>query len=373
MYKLGLYIHIPFCARKCYYCDFASYPGMLDEADAYIDAVIKEAHLQKEYINKYTIDTVFIGGGTPSILSSAQIKKLICGLRNVLNIDADEFTVEANPETVNEEKIRAYNDTGINRISIGMQSHDNSVLEAIGRRHTFEDFQKAYELAQTHIGNVNVDTIFGLPGQSVENYRETIKRLIKLAPQHISCYSLKLEEGTKLYSTYSGADEETDRQMYHDAVKMLKAAGYVHYETSNFSLPGYECKHNLKYWNGSEYIGLGTAASSYDIHSRRTNNSDLHEYIESAAKGEIPIAEKIGLSLSDREQEYIMLHLRLSRGIRFKEYSYSFEKDFLNEYKQAVNDSVNEGLIRTDIDGIYPTIKGFDLQNSLILKFMKNM
>ncbi len=373
MNKLGLYVHIPFCARKCFYCDFTSYPDRLNETEAYIEAVIKEAHLQREYINKHIVDTVFIGGGTPSILSLWQIKKLINGLRDVINIDTDEFTIEVNPESVDEDLIRAYAENGINRISIGMQSHDNSVLDAIGRRHTYEDFLKAYELAQTHIGNVNVDTIFGLPSQSVENYRETINRLIKLAPQHISCYSLKLEEGTKLYSTFSGIEDETDRQMYHDAVKLLTAAGYRHYETSNFAQPGYECKHNLKYWNGSEYIGLGLSASSYDINSRRTNITKLNEYIEAITKGNIPFEEKTDLSLPDREQEYIMLHLRLADGISFEDYKISFEKDLMFVYKQSVISSLKDGLITRDNRGIYPTLKGFDLQNTLILKFMKNM
>ena len=346
---------------------------MIGEADAYIEALIKEAHLQKEYFNKHIVDTVFIGGGTPSILTSGQFEKIISGLRNVINIAAEEFSIEANPETIVEEKVKIYAKAGVNRISIGMQSHDNSVLEAIGRRHTYEDFLKAYNLAKNYIGNVNVDTIFGLPGQSVENYKETINRLIDLAPQHVSCYSLKLEEGTKLYSEYRGIEDDTDRQMYHYAVNLLTAAGYRHYETSNFAQPGYECKHNLKYWNGSEYIGLGIAASSYDINSRSTNTTGLHEYIEEIAKDKMPIMEKIDLSLNDREQEYIMLHQRLAVGISFEEFKKSFKKDFMIEYKQPVLSSMEEGLISVDNKGIYPTLKGFDLQNILILKFMKNM
>ncbi len=373
MDTLGLYIHIPFCARKCYYCDFTSYPDKLEEADTYIKAVLSEARIYEAYINKHIVNTVFIGGGTPSILSSAQINKLIYGLRNFINIDTEEFTIEANPETVDEDKIKSYADAGINRISLGLQSHDNKILKSIGRRHTFEDFIRAYKIAQKYIGNINVDTIFGLPGQTVENYSDTIKHLLELAPQHISCYSLKLEEGTKLYSAFSGADDETDRQMYHEAVETLTQIGYVHYETSNFALPGFECKHNLKYWKGGEYLGLGVAAGSYDLQSRHTNTARLSEYIDAAAKGVCPSAEVTELSLHEKEQEYIMLHLRLEDGISFENYSERFDEDFSTKYKDAVISALKEGLVTADSKGIYPTLKGFDLQNNLILKFMKNM
>ena len=373
MEKLGMYVHIPFCARKCFYCDFASYPGRLGDADDYIDAVIAEMQMHRAYLDGRIIDTVFIGGGTPSVLSSGQMTRLIVGLKENADIEPVEFTIEANPESVDEEKLKAYAQAGANRLSLGLQSHDDSILAAIGRRHTHADFLKAYELAQKYTGNVNADTIFGLPGQTPENYSVTIKKLTSLGPEHISCYSLKLEKGTRLHDTFGGAEEETDRRMYHEAAAALKSAGYMHYETSNFSKQGCECRHNLKYWNAEEYLGLGAAASSYDTKTRRTNTTDLDEYIRKVKENTLPTAQEEILSEEDREQEYIMLRLRLADGIEFNEYNQRFGADFLFEYMKAVESSLQQGLATADELGIYPTLKGFDLQNNLILKFMKNM
>ena len=266
-----------------------------------------------------------------------------------------------------------YKELGINRISLGLQSHDNDILAGIGRCHTYEDFLKAYELAAKYIGSINVDTIFGLPGQSAENYQETLRRVIELRPGHISCYALKLEEGTKLYKTFKGTDEEIDRQMYHDSVEELTRAGYMHYETSNFAKEDFECRHNLKYWEGKEYLGLGAAASSFNSTCRRTNTSDLSEYISMVNRNIRPTEFEYVLSEKDIEQEYIMLRLRLAKGINFSDYEKSFKKNFISEYYDAIIAAADAGLIVHEKDGILPTLKGFDLQNYLITEFMKKM
>lgn len=371
MKTLGLYIHIPFCLRKCHYCDFVSYPNRESDFDSYVATLIKEAQLYNEYIKQRRIDTVFIGGGTPSLLLSAQITRLIDGLKSFSGFYANEFSIEANPESVTQDKIQAYKDSGINRISFGLQTHNNNILDAIGRRHTYEEFLDAYKIASKYIKNFNIDIMFGLPGQSIEDFKDTIKRVVDLEPSHISCYALKLEEGTKLFNEYRGIDDDTDRKMYHLAVKTFDEAGYTHYETSNFAQQGYECRHNLKYWEGDEYLGLGVAASSYNGRKRWTNISDLDSYVQTIDTGNKPIEETATLTEMDKKQEYVMLRFRLSKGICLADYESTFGTNFLEEYKSALTTAEKAGLITVDKTSVKPTLKGFDLQNTLISEFMK--
>ena len=370
----GLYVHIPFCLRKCHYCDFVSYPNMENSIDEYIDALLTEAKLNDAFFSSRRIDTVFIGGGTPSLLSPSQIERLVCGLQSLPNFNPTEFTIESNPETITDTKLAAYANAGINRLSIGLQCHDNDILRAIGRGHTYQNFLTAYKLAANHFDNINVDTIFGLPNQTLESFRETLRQLIELSPTHISSYSLKLEQGTNLYSSFYGIDDETDREMYHTAIEMLSDTGYFHYETSNFSQQGFECKHNMKYWTGEEYLGLGVAAHSYYDGNTRTNNTDnLMQYIQMLSNGEKPTVNTITLSNADMLEDYIMLHLRLVEGIVFDDFYNKFNTSFQNEYADAITFAKDAGLITITDSSVHPTIKGFDLQNTLISEFMKKM
>jgi oxygen-independent coproporphyrinogen-3 oxidase len=374
MKPLGIYIHIPFCKRKCYYCDFVSFPDKDGLFDNYIDAVITEARLYSGYLKDRTPDTLFIGGGTPSVLSSGQIGRLLNGIKQACNHDFKEATIEANPETLSEEKLSAYSELGVNRLSIGLQTHDDEILRRIGRRHTYGSFLEIFDTAGKFFNNINIDTIFGLPGQTLENYTNTIKEIIRLSPKHVSSYSLNLEPGTKLAEIYSGADEETDRSMYHSAAQTLGRAGYVHYETSNFAKQGFECLHNLKYWLGEEYLGLGVAAHSYieDKAKIRFNNAiKLSEYLETINGSKKPIEQCCELSDKDELTEYLMLRLRLKQGISFDDFRRSFGKDFLITFSGPVDFSVENGLVVCDECGLYPTLKGFDLQNTLITEFMK--
>ena len=376
MKKLGLYIHIPFCKRKCAYCDFVSYPGMEHLFDRYIDAVIAEAWLYRDDLCGYSIDTVFIGGGTPSLLLPGQMERLLSGLKDICNWHAGEITAEANPETLDPEKITAYAQSGINRLSIGLQTHDNDILQRIGRRHTFEDFVNKYDTVKRSFANINVDTIFGLPGQSLSNFQTTMQLLIDFSVPHISVYSLKLEPGTALAESFDGIDEELDRQMYHSAVRLLEEAGYIHYETSNFAKPGKECRHNLKYWMNQEYLGLGIAAHSYvDFgYKERFNNTEcLEDYFRMISQGEKPVAGRNGLSDTDEQFEYIMLRLRLKQGIKYKDYDRRFSCDFKKAFETQIERAKTAGLITKDANGIYPTLKGFDLQNTLITEFIKKV
>ncbi len=376
MKSLGLYIHIPFCRHKCYYCDFVSFPNRTDVIDEYIGALLAEARLYGDILKEHTVNTVFIGGGTPSLLSGAQMGRLLSGLKEACNWAVEEVTIEANPETLDEEKAASYANGGVNRLSLGLQTHDDGILAAIGRRHSFEDFISALDIAYRYFNNINADTIFALPGQSTENYEETLRRLVALRIPHISCYALKLEEGTRLAAEFSGADEDTDREMYHAASGMLTAAGYAHYETSNFALPGYECLHNLKYWTGGEYLGLGVAAHSYlsgESKTRHANTESLEEYLRTVQGGGKPVAYRDVLTAEDELTEYLMLRLRLSRGIDAKDYAQRFCEDFFKRFAEPIETAYSAQLIVADAQGIRPTLKGFDLQNTLIGEFIKKL
>lgn len=374
MEPLGLYIHIPFCKRKCHYCDFVSYPGKDDHIDDYISALISEASLYSDYLNSHNADTIFIGGGTPSLLSSRQIESLFKGVQSSCKFDLKEATIEANPETLDDEKLKIYAELGINRLSIGLQTDDDEILQNIGRRHTYAAFLKAYDNARKYFGNINIDLIFGLPGQTKNIFDSTLDNVLSLKPEHISAYSLKIEPGTKISETFCGADDEADRGMYHMAAEKLKEAGYEHYETSNFARPGFECLHNLKYWTGGEYLGLGAAAHSYIFENekyRLSNITNLDDYITAIKNRKKPAIERYFLNLNDEKTEYIMLRLRLKRGIVFNEYNSIFNGNFLEEFKKPIAYALNSGLITCDESGIYPTLLGFDLQNFLITEFIK--
>jgi oxygen-independent coproporphyrinogen-3 oxidase len=320
---------------------------------------------------------VFVGGGTPSLLSPAQFKRLVDGLAACCNWQPAEFTVEANPETLDAGKVAAYADCGVNRLSLGLQTHDDAILTRIGRRHTWDTFLRAYELAAKRIPNINVDTIFGLPGQTLEGYAETLRRVTALNPAHVSSYALKLETGTPLAGQFAGADEDLDREMYHAGIALLESAGLKQYETSNFSRPGLECRHNMKYWTGAEYLGLGVAAHSY-LHGgaapvRFGNTRGLDEYMRAVGSGELPATVRETLSASDEMEEYIMLRLRLARGLEFADYAARFGGDFVDGMEDAIRVCENAGLIVRTEAGIAPTARGFDLQNALIGEFLKRL
>lgn len=287
---IGIYIHIPFCKQKCYYCDFVSFANKEELFKEYVEAVIKE--IEAKNIQKYSIKTIYIGGGTPSILDSKYIGKILEKLKPNIKENA-EITIEINPGTVTKQKLEDYITFGINRISIGLQSSSNRLLKQIGRIHTFEEFLNAYNTAkQVGFKNINVDLMLGLPNQSLETLKKTVEEVTKLAPNHISIYSLILEEGTKLEEMVKNKelemiDEDLERRMYWETKKMLEEKGYIHYEISNFAKPKYESRHNLDCWNGQEYIGIGASAHSYLEKTRYSNIEDIEKYIENINLGKV--------------------------------------------------------------------------------------
>lgn len=363
----SLYIHIPFCVQKCKYCDFPSYVGALCYADRYIDALLTEA----EKYRGGRISTIFIGGGTPSLLSSAQIDRLVNGIASVFDVSGcEEFSIEANPESITAEKLRTYRDVGINRISIGLQSPNDEDLVMLGRAHDFATFSKAYELASGYFDNINIDIISGLPGHNLEKHTENLKKVLHFAPKHLSVYSLIPEEGTAFFDQIASGDlmlpdEAVDRDIYHATHALLSANGYERYEISNYAKDGYACKHNIRYWMGGDYLGIGCAAHSLIDGVRYSHSDSIEQYLIQPLKRD---EEK--LCQTDRYEEFIMLRLRMKDGIDLNEFKCLFNYDLLSTKHQNIDFLINNGLINVGSDRITLTEKGFDLCDSVILKLI---
>ena len=289
MKDIGLYIHIPFCKSKCYYCDFVSFANKEQVVEDYIQAVIKE--IENANLSKYNINTVYIGGGTPSLINSIYIGKILEAIKRNTSLDDTEITAEVNPGTVSKGKLKDYISFGINRLSIGLQSADDNLLKQIGRIHNYDQFLETYKTArEVGFKNINVDLMLGLPNQSLDTLRNSLDKVILLDPEHISLYSLILEEGTKLYdmvekSKLKMISEDLERKMYWETKKALEEAGYIHYEISNFAKTGYSSKHNLDCWNQKEYIGIGVASHSYLDKTRYANTTILEDYINNINSG----------------------------------------------------------------------------------------
>ena len=324
--RLGIYIHIPFCASKCGYCDFYSLAGCDDRMDDYENAVI--AHLQEaeRAMTPYQIDTVYFGGGTPSYFGAKRVCGIFRALKDMGRVRRDsEVTMEANPDSMRVSELRALRKEGVNRISIGMQSANSDILKMIGRRHNFKQAQMAVRAArEAGFDNLSLDLIYGLPSQSKADWADTLAKALELKPEHLSCYGLKLEEGTPMFREYSGSplipDDDTQADMYLYAVETLDRYGYKQYEISNFAIPGYESRHNLKYWQLGDYMGFGPGAASCVGNARYTYSRDLKKYIDGVAGGESIVEEYERIEPLERASEYIMLGMRTRRGITEKEY-----------------------------------------------------
>ncbi|SEF74596.1 oxygen-independent coproporphyrinogen-3 oxidase [Caloramator fervidus] len=360
----ALYVHIPFCLKKCLYCDFYSITDLTLQ-DCYIDVLLKEI---KEIEDK-ELKSIFIGGGTPTVLSKYNLERL---LKNLSRFDFKEFTVEANPGTLNEEKLLLLKDYGVNRLSIGLQAVQDNLLKRLGRIHNFNDFLNNYEMARK-IGfkNINVDLMFNIPEQSIDDWMDTLNKIVDLNPEHISIYSLILEEGTVFYDYYqkgelSISDDEIDRQMYHYAVEFLKSYGYEHYEISNFAKKGFECIHNLTYWNEEEYYGVGASAHSFIDSYRYANASDIKEYITSRYLKR----EKIYISKEEQMQEFMILGLRKIKGISKKDFKNRFNVDIIEVYGDKISKLLRQGLVFDNGEFISLTSKGLDVANQVFLVFL---
>lgn len=377
MTKTGLYIHIPFCSSKCNYCDFNSYAGKLNYTNEYFNAMKKEIELYHNEMEYNLIDTIFIGGGTPSSVNPKYIGDILTKCREVFNITEDcEISIESNPGTLDIEKLTEYKRSGINRISIGLQAYQSNLLEYLGRRHSIGDFKTSIELAKkAGFSNINVDVIFGIPKQTIQDWIETLKVLVELDITHISAYSLKIEEGTKFGNMLRSGEliaveEELDREMYHYAIEYLKQNGYKQYELSNFAKEGYECKHSLTYWKCIDYLGVGAGAHSLLNDTRFSNEYSIEDYIKCFVKGEKPVGERYVIDFYDKISEYMFLGLRLTQGVNNQEFKELFNQDMFIKYADSFKELQKNKLIEIDGENVKLTSLGLDLANQVFVKFV---
>ncbi|MCQ2552840.1 MAG: radical SAM family heme chaperone HemW [Clostridia bacterium] len=359
---LGIYIHSPYCLKKCKYCDFTSFAQEPDLG--YFAQLIAEIEqFAGQYAEKYFVDTIFFGGGTPSLVDIKALHAVINAVKRHFEVIEDaEISIECNPETLNEEKLSGILDAGFNRLSIGVQSLNDPVLEALGRVHNADKVREVIKLIKAKNINFNIDLMLGLPKQTTEIFKKDFEEVLSWNPNHISFYSLQLEEKTVLYKEYQdGLVElptwEENRQMYQDALDMLKAAGYHHYEISNAALPGYECKHNLKYWNMQPYLGFGLGA---------------HSFIE-GYRLERTVDELLGTPQTEEELkgDFIFTKLRLIDGFKLKDYKEMFNSSFLQEYKDVLAGLFEEDLLEQTSDGVLKlTRKGLDNTNPVMERLL---
>ena len=373
----GVYVHIPFCASRCSYCDFYSTLKLETAGSHYVGAVIGEAVLRRCELHGEAVRTLYLGGGTPSQLPLPLLSRLVEGLRGALDLHGvEEFTIEANPDDVTPEWCAALPALGVNRVSMGVQSFEDRILRAIGRRHTSQQVVKAVEnLHDVGIGNISLDLIYGLPGQTLDSWAESVDRAIALAPRHVSAYWLTYEPGTRLWHQREQGEvaevpEDVCIAMYHLLVKRLQEAGFEHYEISNFSLPGYHSRHNSSYWDGTPYLGLGAAAHSYDRNVRRSNPHDLHAYIACIAAGKTACIEE-EMTLWERYDERVMLSLRTAAGMDVECLRQEFGDELAGHFLHEVQRHIAAGNIRREGDSRYVlTTDGILLSDSVMRDLM---
>lgn len=379
--RLGLYVHIPFCVRKCLYCDFLSHTATEKAIKKYCQTLVQEMVLWggEQHIQGREVDTVFVGGGTPSLLSVEDIAPVLKGIYDNFSLAEDvEFTLECNPGTVTKEKLHCYRHYGVNRLSIGLQSANNRELEELGRIHTWEQFKETFTMArEVHFNNINIDVMAAIPEQTVESYDTTLQHVIDLEPEHISAYSLIIEEGTPYYERYAAnppVSEETDRHMYQLTGEKLAGAGYERYEISNYARDGYMCRHNVKYWRREAYLGLGPGAASFlyfdGVPVRFSNTRELEDYERQVKVGKMPIAEKETLATEEEMAEFMFLGLRCTKGVSKREFEAYFHKKMKDVYGNVIDELKGMDLLAEDRDCIALTSKGIDVSNVIFAKFI---
>lgn len=375
---MGLYLHIPFCIRKCNYCDFLSFEAGYDRQKAYVGALRKEIELcSDKYRNEYYVDSVFVGGGTPSLLDTSLLRELVEALKKGFTLSKDaEITIESNPKTLNQEKLEAYLDMGINRLSIGVQSFDNELLTRLGRAHSAEDFYNNYSLARScGFSNINIDLMFSIPGQTLKHWKETLRRTTDLAPEHLSFYSLQIEEGTPFFQmkkegTLVETDGQEDRDMYHYAQSFLKEKDFLQYEISNAAKKGYESRHNLKYWSMDDYLGMGLGAHSFIAGVRFSNTTDLETYIKSGGSS---VVWSHNNSREDSISEYLFTGLRRIAGVDLNKFQKVFGEPVKNVFSQnwvQIEHYIEDGYLIYDENQLRFTEKGIDISNTILTEFI---
>lgn len=373
--KLGIYIHIPFCARKCNYCDFLSAPETRETKERYLSLLDREMQLYKEIVSAREADTLFIGGGTPSFLETDLTDKLLCSVKKwIPSENLKEFTIECNPNSVTEEKLNLYKEAGVTRISLGMQSACDEELKKLGRLHSVKEFEKTYELVRKHgFERVNIDVMAAIPGQTIESYKHTLEYVVGLSPEHISSYSLIIEEGTPFYEKYREnppVDEDTDRQMYDLTKEILGRHGYHRYEISNYAKEGQECIHNLKYWQGGDYLGLGLGAASCMEHERWSNVRGLTDYEDRICRGQKPVEQTEELGAEEQKAEFMFLGLRCMEGVSAERFEKKFHQSVEERYGKVLHKYENMGLMRLVNGNWQLTEQGIDVSNHIFADFL---
>jgi oxygen-independent coproporphyrinogen-3 oxidase len=378
----GIYIHIPFCERKCIYCDFYSVEN-LNLIDRFTESLLKEIEIfsvEADFFNDSIFDTIYFGGGTPSLLEPAQIEKILNKLSQSFKISSNpEITLETNPGTVDKRKLLEFKNLGVNRISFGVQSFFDDDLKFLGRIHTGEDaFKCVNDSFEVGFENVSIDLIFGLPGQTVEKWLENLKFAVSLNVPHISAYNLIVERGTPLHELVSLGkveipEDEIQAQLYERTIDFLENAGYVHYEVSNYAFEGFECRHNLKYWQYENYIGFGPSAHSFWINKRWWNFANLNKYINALDLGKIPVANFEILDEEKMIEEFIYLGLR-SKGINVARFKGKFGFEFVDgDIKDEIEELDRAGYITIEDDFIKLTPKGFLLCDEIVLRLISKI
>ncbi len=369
----SLYIHIPFCISKCAYCDFTSFAGKDEHIPAYFDALHKEIIFYAPQFETRKIDTIYIGGGTPSYVPHRYISEVLETANKHFHLSENcEISMESNPGTLTREKCVSYKQAGINRISLGVQAAQNSLLQLLGRAHTFEDVFRSVDLVRSAgFTNLNLDIMFGLPTQTMQDWQDTLNKILALSPEHISAYSLIVEEKTPFYSLYSKMDEdESDRDMYYYLCDTLQINRYQQYEISNFAMSGKECRHNLYCWDMEEYLGIGSNAHSFIEATRFANDDMLEGYINAVVqKGTAVIFEE---KLDRRELigDYMMLGLRKTEGINLIDFKDSFNEDLIDVFHNEIHKFIEKGLLALKTNNLSLTKKGMDYANYVMRKFL---
>lgn len=380
---LELYIHIPFCKAKCKYCDFVSGPETKEVIDTYFNNLKQEImnYRNSNYsFGEYQVSTVFFGGGTPSCVDACYITELMDLLRKVFSFDEEEkteITIEANPGTITRDKLLAYREAGINRLSMGLQSAKEEELRLLGRIHTYQEFLENYNLArECGFQNINIDLMSALPGQDVADWEETLMQVAKLNPEHISAYSLIIEEGTPFFEQYKDRedllpDEDTEREIYHRTKMLLAQSGYERYEISNYAKKGYACRHNFGYWDRVPYIGMGLSAASLFEEKRFTNPSSFEEYERFVKEKEYHREVEI-LTKEAQMEEFMFLGLRKIEGISDTKFQNQFEENIESIYGSELDRLIKQGLLQRDDGRIRLTDAGIDISNYVMAKFLLN-
>ena len=392
---LSLYIHIPFCKHKCIYCDFLSFDNETNTRQIqYINALMSEIRMYKSFADRYTVKTIYIGGGTPSILDEAMIGKVMDTVKHIFRLDRfPEITIEVNPGTIKYTDLLSYRKYGINRLSIGLQSADDVILKRLGRIHSYEEFLQGFESARrAGFENISVDVMSSLPGQDVHTLVDTLTKVCELSPEHISVYSLQVEEGTPLYEREDLKslipDENVDRDMYQLTKKVLRSFGYKRYEISNYSKPGYESRHNCVYWTGGQYIGFGLGAASFFKGQRFNNTSDLDEYIEIGDDIREELTKDTDINrlyesavsvlrknvdtiyIDGRMEEFMYLGLRMTAGVSREEFKSRFGRDIFEIYGDVINKYIKQGYMKLDNDRVRLSDAGIDVSNYILADFI---